>query len=764
MRHRLRDRTTCPAAGGTTEPVPTFPAPGSPERRTPILLLVALLTAVGLATAPPALAQSCPAGALATSKSSALYLYMATSVDNTFPSYGGESTSPLNPFDMASHDGSIGTSQVRQRVLDLVRAGYCEFDVEVKLATSTPSPTESRWQIVGIGSDTTAGPVGKAQAVDTGDADAQDYSRVWVENLESWTGSALSGSSSTLERWATAIANLAAHESAHNYGALHSESAPRPGEDATPNHFIADPAAGATPTSIAGSLNHFSDRTYERFGHDLGLNVKTLHNWDFVNPNGTDADSLVVRLLSTAPSLTLGWVYNGSLSPWTNPTVTLQPGPETYRGTSYNVFHLEFSTAKSWSGGGGGVAPPGEKFHVGASFSESVIVYETILRNGGSDLPLKPRMFGYDAGTASPEFAVTFFNPQAEAEGDLVLSDLRVLFLPRMVDIEQMVEGGDLVGLHGLPVRSFPRQPREERAAEGPPIRQRLPEPVRIGDEPYSLPVAHVTDRRHLDVTYEEGYCEPASGQLPAPAFGDPRVVYCPRPGTALSLFPATYTFVVATVTDPDARHWDPDAGAFVDGPLATRLFFQVAGIVPDANRNGVDDLLDIRTGTSRDADGDGIPDEAQGGRLALLAHFGAAFPEGRASRFYDRGTSLDLGLEATVTPQLSLVGLLGYDSLDRDRSEPGSGDDLELLHLSAGARYHPFPGAPLLPFLQGTVGVYDLRPGDTEIGGSVGAGVRWDVAPHWSLEAVYRRHRVATPGPFDLELSTAQVGLRWEL
>ncbi len=60
------------------------------------------------------------------------------------------------------------------RSSELMQTAYCEFDVNIKLVTSPPSPPETRWQIVGIGSDTSLGPVGKAQNVDTGDATSQD--------------------------------------------------------------------------------------------------------------------------------------------------------------------------------------------------------------------------------------------------------------------------------------------------------------------------------------------------------------------------------------------------------------------------------------------------------------------------------------------------------------------------------------------------------------------------------------------------------------
>lgn len=739
----------------------------TPTGRSPVRLAVVCVLATAMLAAVPAAGQTCPPGPLGTAKSSALYLYFPTSEDATFPDFSnfGADTTPVGAFDMAEHDGSLSTSQVRQRVLELMQAGYCEFDLEVKLATSTPSPTETRWQVLGIGSDESnaGGLVGEAESVDTGDTTAQDYSRLWVESLETYAGGELTGGNSTLERWAVAIANLSAHESAHNYGAAHSESAPQTGEDSSANHFIADPGTGASPGSVTDTFNHFSDTVYERFGHDIGLNIKTLHNWDFVNPNGSNADSLVVTLLSSASSLTIGWSYAGPLSPWTSPTITQRPGTISFRGTSYNAFDLLFSTPKSWSGGADGVAPPGEKFHVGASFSEAdpVIVYETTLRSGGSDLPLQPRMFGYDAGTASPEFALKFYNPQSEEEGPLLLSDVQVFFLPRMVDLDEMVEGGDLVSPMGVPVRPFERRPGE-RGDEGPPIRSGLDEPVEIGDEPFLLPIAHLTDRRHLERFIDTPRdCEPGREPLPGPGFGLPGVRYCPERGYALSLFPATYTFVVATVTDPDARFWDPSEGRMVEGPLESRLFFQVAGIIPDFNDNGVDDLIDIRTGDSSDENRNGIPDEAERrSPWAVSVHGGFAIPEGSTANRLDDGFSVDVGLEYALSPHLSVLGVLGY----ADLSDDGFGSNLELIHATVGARYYPWVATPWRPFAEAGVGLYDASPGDRETGVNAGIGLRYDLGGRLSLEAIYRRHEVdADPGA-DLEFAAAQLGLRWTL
>ncbi len=583
------------------------------EWKVTLFVCVILLALYGTAAA-----QGCPAGALAKPKSSALYLVYPNSDTASFPEWGapyGVSTSPLADFDISELDSTVGTeAQLRARVQELVEAGYCEFDVEVKTTTTLPAaPPEPRWQIVGIGTDATGtGLVGLAQDVDTGDSDSQDYARFWVQELATFAGAELTGANSTLERWAIGLANLIAHESGHNYGGAHGNGVAIAGEDATINHYMTNPALGATASSVVDSFNHFSDTTYEVFGHNIGLNIKTLSNWDFTNPNSSNADSLTITLLSKAASLNIGWSYNGTLSPWTSPTIVNTGGTQSFRGESYAVYELRFMTAKSWSGGPNGEAPPGVKFHVGASFTESdtVIVFETTLHAAGSDLALKPRMIGYDAGTASDgSFAVTFFNPSPE-EGFMEVQNVQVAFVPRMIDIESMVTGATPVGIDGRPItpfrRAFPLRELDGSGKGG---------VVRIDKEPFKFDLAKLTDKRHVDVFYDPKDCPNQQGSSPGntgPAFGFPTSPdYC-QDGTALSLFPATYAYVIATVVEPNAKYWDPVAGAFVTGPLESKLFFQVAGIVPDFNKNGIDDLLDIRTGTSVDENGNGVPDEAE--------------------------------------------------------------------------------------------------------------------------------------------------------
>jgi len=54
------------------------------------------------------------------------------------------------------------------------------------------------------------------------------------------------------------------------------------------------------------------------------------------------------------------------------------------------------------------------------------------------------------------------------------------------------------------------------------------------------------------------------------------------KPGINVSLFPATTTYLAATVVDPSAKHWDFKAKRYVTGPVTSHAFLQFVGRHPD--------------------------------------------------------------------------------------------------------------------------------------------------------------------------------------
>ena len=574
--------------------------------RTKLMLVCMIISLISISVLK---GQDCPAGALSKPKGNKIFLYFPTTADNTYPEHGITSvnTSPLAAFDVSDLDATIGTTDaLRNRIFQMVTNEYCEFNVEVVQTTTMPSPTEARWQIIGIGSDGTGiGLYGEAQDVDIGDADAQDYARIYAGTFEeqfTGTGEALEGANSTLERWARAIASTSAHEAGHNYGLSHSNANPRPGttEDARTNHIMISGGLNSGE-SRAGTNKHFSDQSYEILAHNIGLTIKTLYNWDFVNPNDVDAHSLELTLLSAASSLSIGWWYNGTYSPWRDPALTNTGRTVSFQGTSYNEFTLTFSVDKTWANGSPGIAPPGVKFHIGASFTESdaVIVYDNKLKDsGGNELDLHPRFISFDVGSldlSSGDFSVEVVNPDEEA-GDLIIRNFEVHYLPRIASIETMMADSPLLDFRGLPIIS------RGDCSSNPNFEIKDSKKIHLGK---------LSDERYVDLVFDSTDCERGlinngNGDI---ATGD--IEYCPH-GNALSLFPSTSVYITANVIDPNARYFDPEQGEFVEGPLESKVFYQFAGIVPDLNENGVDDLIDIREGTAEDENGNGVVDNAE--------------------------------------------------------------------------------------------------------------------------------------------------------
>lgn len=570
----------------------------------------------------------CSHGATTSTKGNKLYLYFPTSSDSSFESsISGVTTSPLAEFDVADLDSGIGTTtQLRDRIFEIVTEDYCEFNVEVIKTTTAPNTTGvSRWQIVGIGSDSKTYFGDNLFGIsslgsNTGDADAQDFTRVWsasFDNAYGGTGEALNGTDSTLERWATALGSTTSHEAAHNYGVTHCEAGDLTGEDGPTNHImntgnVTGQGCAYTDTvdgdDRAGIRRHFSDQSYEVLAHNVGLNIMTVYNWDLMNPNAEDAHSLQITLLSTASSLTLSTWWNGSRSPWRDPTITSTGSTRTFQGSTYNEFILDFSTDKSWTGGTDGVVPGGAEFHIGAGFAESdlVIVYDTKLKNsGGSDLTLHPRMAGFNRGAAdmaSGDFAMAMYNTIPNS-GNMLIRDMNIQYLPRLVDINAMLVGEKMRDVRGRPI--VPHGNCNNR-------RNFNLKDVR------EFHIGRLSDQRTVDIAYTPAAdCKPGDYFAGAGDMKGGSLRYCFE-GNALSLFPATTVYVTATVVDPDARYFSQEAGDYVNGPLESKVFYQFSGIVPDFNDNGVDDLIDIREGVSKDENGNGVVDEAESDQQKL--------------------------------------------------------------------------------------------------------------------------------------------------
>jgi hypothetical protein len=552
-------------------------------------------------------ASECPIsyGSADDAKPNKVYLYYPTVADPAFPEFGavgGGPTSPAVPFDIGllpSYTGSA--TALKNRINDVVTDDFCEFNAQVLPTTSMPS-TPARRVVVAVGADSEpAGRWGRTDVVDTGDALALGNARVWAgtyQNSAGFPGGALEGPDSTTTRWGNAIGGTAAHEAGHSYGLAHNTTL-QPGEDAFTRHLM--PAGSdVSQEQRAGYRRHFSDNEFSTLAANIGLSIQTMHNWDLVNPNAATARRFRLTFLSPQPSAVLSWDYDGSLSPWDNPAVT-SFGTQALGGTTYNRYRITWTDGKGWSGGPAGQVPGGVEFHVGATFSgvdfnqpNSIIVTNSeLLDAGGSPLPLKPRIPGYDAGTISLFDGSMFleFVSLMSSDRPMRIRNVLVRQLPRVMSIDSMVPGGRMRDPFGERFRPWPNGtenllPRA-RVLKG--KRDRL-----------KLGVASLEQRRHILTQVRQG-CE--AGDAPG---GLPDAARCTG-GPVVSLFPATTLLVTADAVTPNAKVWNRRRRRFERRDLTTRVYYQLGGRRIDFNKNGVDDAADIALGQARDGDADGV-------------------------------------------------------------------------------------------------------------------------------------------------------------
>lgn len=565
------------------------------------LVAPAILLAAGEVVAAP----SCPieAPAINAAKSHKLYLYFPTADDPSYPNFA-TGTTPADHFDAAQLSPGIGTTaQLRDRIHDVVVDDYCEFDVQVLETTTNPdnmaSPPALR-HTVAIGSDANggAGAWGVTQVVANPDV---NHGRVWggaYVGCEGGDGNggcsmegALTGANATLDHWAQAIGGTAAHEGGHTYGLAHTDddppgptncgqngAGPAPGEDAYTRHLM--PAGcyldGDSRTQFR---RHISDNDYGILATNVGLSIETMHNWDLVNPNAQAGRSLAIDFLSQKPSISVDWFWNGSSSPWINPTVSGPMGTATFHGQTYNRYRITWTTPNPAWGGASGTVSGGGQFHIGATFTgvdfntpEPIIIQNVTLFDAGMNaLALHPRLPIYDAGSvdsASDTFNLHFIRPPGPL---LRLVGAEVMQLPRVASINSMTGEGRPYSFDKQPIRPWS-------------VGKCAPQYLR---EQINCTVARLDARPHVLVVHKLGEpnvydCSKGPPTVGREQKGDNRGINASDgpacAGAFHDPFPSTTVYVIATFVDV-AKHWDPAKKAYVVGPVESKVFYQFAGV-----------------------------------------------------------------------------------------------------------------------------------------------------------------------------------------
>jgi hypothetical protein len=555
-----------------------------------------LVLCAGLAAGAVQAAPACPLsyGATDSAKSFKLYIYMPTADDPSYP----DTYPPANPvirFDATWLDPTFDTAALRDRIRDVVADDYCEFNIQVLATTTSPellANKPKRRHVIAIGTD--AGDDWGAAPTTYAD---QAYGRVWAGRYVGCEGAgcamtgALEGANSTLDHWANAVGGTAAHEGGHTYGLNHSDEnppvscdqangfAPKPGEDAYTRHLMPG-GCNLDGPSRANYRRHFSDRSYGLLASQVGLSVQTLHNWDLVNPNAETATSLVMDVLSSQASLNLTWSWSGPSSPWIKPSVSGSLGMVPWHGAALHHFQISWTTPNpAWVGATPGAVAGAEIFHVGASFTgvdfnkpDPVVIQDVTLKAAVQALALHPRLPSYDTGTidANGAFAITLWPAAAQPAAGLTMTDAVVYQLPRVAAIETMNGDHAPATFDGQPIAPWTR-----RACAPAALREQI-----------RCVVAAVSDPPHVVSVHrvgEPGVVDCSLG-LPVRAIrrDSPRAPDVDGPicaGSGRDPFPATTVYLTATFVDPQAKHWDPRAKAYVTGPVTSKLFYQFAGV-----------------------------------------------------------------------------------------------------------------------------------------------------------------------------------------
>jgi HYDIN/CFA65/VesB family protein len=135
--------------------------------------------------------------------------------------------------------------------------------------------------------------------------------------------------------------------------------------------------------------------------------------------------------------------------------------------------------------------------------------------------------------------------------------------------------------------------------------------------------------------------------------------------------------------------------------------------------------------------------------------HAGLVEPRGAFHAVAGRGGTLNLDFVYTLTPRWAWDVRLGASRFDGRAGQP----DVNLVTLSANARFTLTPVWPIRLFVNGGLGLYDFHPGDFVAGGNVGAGLNVPLGHLFALEATYNFHSAFNASPAR-ELHQIQLGL----
>lgn len=205
------------------------------------------------------------------------------------------------------------------------------------------------------------------------------------------------------------------------------------------------------------------------------------------------------------------------------------------------------------------------------------------------------------------------------------------------------------------------------------------------------------------------------------------------------------FGYVVRHVGAAPVRNWN--------------LKFTGAGLVPVTGQDNTYEVHVAQDGTGT-VTTSAQPTEKN---LAVFIDGGYNVPQGNFGNIVGHGFSFNAGLEYALRSYVSIEGIFGYHHFPK-RSVPGvSTSDLNIYQFSANAKLYwktfGWHGHPARLFVNGGSGGYHLE-GSTHPGGTVGAGLLYELTPTFGLQGSYNIHFFNDNGT--QKFSTAQAGLRF--
>jgi hypothetical protein len=147
---------------------------------------------------------------------------------------------------------------------------------------------------------------------------------------------------------------------------------------------------------------------------------------------------------------------------------------------------------------------------------------------------------------------------------------------------------------------------------------------------------------------------------------------------------------------------------------------------------------------------------EPKSHKFAAFLDLGSAIPQGVFGNAFNKGFTLNGGLEYLINSFVSVEGVAGYHHFPAK-----AGNSLNIYQLSVDAKIYLEPESlRVRPFVNLGPGLYKFSPGPAKLGGNVGAGILFQFTPRFGLQGAYNFHVVNNGGA--TEFHTVQGGIRF--